>query len=128
MLAYAAILQFDPQLRRYRLFGRWWRPEWPRLGEIVKLGAPIALTFMLEGALFGGAAFLMGLIGVAEVAAHAIALNIAAIAFQVPFGVAQAATIRVGMAYGAARPRWIGRAGWARDRHRHRLHGADRDR
>ncbi|MES2097715.1 MAG: MATE family efflux transporter [Pseudomonadota bacterium] len=113
MLAYAAILICDPKLRRYRLFGRWWRPEWPRLIEIAKLGAPIAAVFTLEGGLFGGAAFLMGLIGVTEVAAHAIALNIAALAFQVPFGIAQAATIRVGMAYGARNHGWIGRAGWA---------------
>ena len=113
MFAYAAILIFDPRLRRYRLFGRWWRPEWSRLWEIARLGAPIAMVFTLEGGLFGGAAFLMGLIGVVEVAAHAIALNIAAIAFQVPFGVAQAVTIRVGMAYGARDPVWIARAGWA---------------
>jgi len=113
MLAYAAILAFDPRLRRYRLFGKWWQPHWRRLNEIVRIGAPIALTFTLEGGLFGGAAFLMGLIGVTEVAAHAIALNIAALAFQVPFGIAQAATIRVGMAYGARDAVWIGRAGWA---------------
>lgn len=113
MLAYAAILAFDRKLCRYHLFGKWWVPHWPRMVEIAKLGAPIALTFTLEGALFGGAAFLMGLIGVVEVAAHAIALNIAAIAFQVPFGIGQAATIRVGLAYGAADRVWIGRAGWA---------------
>jgi MATE family multidrug resistance protein len=113
MLAYAAILAFDGRLRRYRLFGKWWLPHWDRLGEIARLGAPIALTFSLEGGLFGGAAFLMGLIGVTEVAAHAIALNIAALAFQVPFGISQAATIRVGMAYGARNRAWIARAGWA---------------
>ena len=49
--------------------------------------------------------------GVAEVAAHAVALNIAAIAFQIPLGIAQAATIRVGLAYGAADRGWIARAG-----------------
>lgn len=113
MLAYAVILTADPRLRRYRLFGRWWRSEWSRLAELVRLGLPIALTMTFEGALFGGAAFLMGLFGVAEVAAHAIALNIAAFAFQVPFGVAQAATIRVGMGYGAGDARWIARAGLA---------------
>jgi len=113
MLAYTAILAFDRKLRRYRLFGKWWLPHWRRLWEIVKLGTPIAIVFTLEGGLFGGAAFLMGLIGVTEVAAHAIALNIAALAFQVPFGIAQAATIRVGMAYGARNRVWIGRAGWA---------------
>jgi MATE family multidrug resistance protein len=111
MLAFVAILLLDPRLRRYRLFGNWWRTEWSRLREIVRLGLPIALTMTFEGALFSAAGFLMGLIGVTEVAAHAIALQIAAIAFQVPFGVAQAATIRVGMAYGAADRVWIGRAG-----------------
>ncbi|MES2754984.1 MAG: MATE family efflux transporter [Pseudomonadota bacterium] len=110
-LAWVAVLILDPKLRRYRLFGRWWRSEWSRLWEIVKLGVPIALTMTFEGALFGGAAFLMGLIGVNEVAAHAVALNIAAVAFQIPFGVAQAATIRVGMGYGAADHGWIARAG-----------------
>lgn len=112
LAAWTAILSFDPMLRRYRLFGRWWRPEWRRLGEIVRLGTPIALTFTLEGGLFGGAAFLMGLISVVAVDAHAIALNIAAVAFQIPFGIAQAATIRVGLAYGARDEAWIGRAGW----------------
>jgi MATE family multidrug resistance protein len=98
-------------MRRYRLFGRWWRPEWPRMGQLIRLGVPIAAAMTLEGALFSGAAFLMGLIGVTEVAAHAVALQIAAVAFQVPFGIAQAATIRVGMAYGAVDHAWIGLAG-----------------
>lgn len=111
MIAYCLILVFDPKLRRYRLFGRWWRPEWSRLGEIVKLGVPIAFTFVLEGALFGGAALLMGRIGVAAIAAHAVALNIAALTFQIPLGVAQAATIRVGMAFGARDRDAVGRAG-----------------
>lgn len=111
MVAYVLILFLDPRLRRYRLFGRWWNAEWSRFLQIIRLGVPIMLTWIFEAALFGGAAILMGLIGVAEVAAHAIALNIAAIAFQIPFGVAQAATIRVGMAYGAIDHAWIARAG-----------------
>lgn len=111
-LAYTVILLTDRRLRRWRLFGRWWRVEWSRLAEIARLGVPIALTVTLEAGLFGGAALLMGLLGVTEVAAHAIALNIAALAFQVPLGVAQAATIRVGLAYGARDGAWMARAGW----------------
>ena len=110
-LAFLVILLRDPKLRRYRLLGRWWRPEWPRYRQVVRLGLPIAGAWMFEGALFGGAAVLMGLIGVAEVAAHAVALNIAAVAFQFPFGLSQAATIRVGLAYGAGDRAAIGRAG-----------------
>ncbi len=109
--AYATVMRLDRRLHRYRLFGRWWRTEWSRLVELVRLGVPIALTMTFEGAVFSAAAFLMGLIGVTEVAAHAVALQIAAVAFQVPYGIAQAATIRVGMAYGAADRAWITRAG-----------------
>ncbi|WP_294091741.1 MATE family efflux transporter [Sphingomonas sp.] len=113
MLAYALILLTDRKLRRFHLFGRWWRTEWARFREIVRIGTPIMFTWFFEGALFGGAALLMGLIGVAEVAAHAVALNIAAVTFQIPFGIAQAATIRVGMGYGARDHVWIAHAGTA---------------
>ncbi|MHA6724108.1 MATE family efflux transporter [Sphingomonas sp. RS2018] len=109
---YWVVLTRDRRLRRYRLFGRWWRAEWSRMVEIARLGAPIALGWMAEGGLFGGSALLMGLISVTAIDAHAVALNIAAIAFQIPFGLAQAATIRVGFAYGAADTAWIARAGW----------------
>ncbi|MDE0880265.1 MAG: MATE family efflux transporter [Sphingomonas bacterium] len=112
LLAYVVILVTDRRIRRYRLFGKWWRTEWSRLMEIVRLGVPIALTMTFEGALFSSAGFLMGLFGVTEVGAHAIALQIAAVAFQIPFGIAQAATIRVGMAYGARDRAWMARAGW----------------
>ena len=47
----------------------------------------------------------MGRIGASELAGHTLALQIAALAFQVPFGVGQAATIRVGYHFGARRPR-----------------------
>ncbi|SEN37381.1 multidrug resistance protein, MATE family [Sphingomonas gellani] len=112
-LAWVVILAFDRKLRRYRLFGRWWQIDHARLRDIACLGAPIALAVTFEGGLFGGAGLLVGLIGVTEVAAHAVALNIAAVAFQIPFGIAQAATIRVGMAFGAQDRAWIGRAGRA---------------
>lgn len=112
MFAYAFIAVVDRRIRRYRLFGNPWRAEWSRLKELVRIGVPIAVTLTFEGGLFSAAAFLVGLIGIAEVAAHAVALQIAAVAFQVPFGIAQAATIRVGMAYGARDAVWIGRAGW----------------
>jgi MATE family multidrug resistance protein len=112
-LAYVAAIEQDRQLRRYRSFGRWWRPEWARLREIVRLGVPIALTVIAEGGLFSSAAFLMGRIGEAQLAAHTVALQVAAFFFQVPFGVGQAATIRVGYHFGAGDGAAIGRAGWA---------------
>jgi len=113
VLAYVIAIRSDRRLRRTHIWGRWWRPEWSRLRQICALGLPIALTLMAEGGLFSSAAFLMGLIGEAQLAAHTVALQIAAIFFQVPFGIGQAATIRVGYHYGGRDPAAIGRAGWA---------------
>jgi MATE family multidrug resistance protein len=113
VIAYTVAIQRDRRLRRYHVFGRIWRPEWERFRQIVRIGVPIALTVVAEGGLFSAAAFLMGRIGEAQLAAHTVALQIAAIFFQVPFGVGQAATIRVGYHFGAGDAAAIGRAGWA---------------
>jgi MATE family multidrug resistance protein len=111
--AYVAAIQTDRRLRRYRVFGRWWRPEWSRLNELIQIGLPIALIILAEGGLFSSAAFLMGLIGEAQLAGHTVALQVAALAFQIPFGIGQAVTIRVGYHYGAGDNAAIARAGKA---------------
>lgn len=112
LASYVVAISTDRRLRRYRVFGRFWRPEWSRLRELIVKGAPVSATILAEAGLFSGAAFLMGLIGPTELAAHALALQLAAMAFQVPLGVGQATTIRVGYFYGARDAVGIGRAGW----------------
>ena len=113
MTAYIVAIRLDPRLHRYHIFGRWWSPDWERLWHITRIGTPIALTITAEAGIFGAAAFLMGNIGSTQLAAHTVALQIAALAFQVPFGVGQAATIRVGYFFGARDSEGIKRAGWA---------------
>ncbi|MDC0887187.1 MATE family efflux transporter [Altererythrobacter sp.] len=110
--AYVLAIRLDPKLHRYRIFGRFWVPDWTRLRDIVRIGTPIALTITAEAGIFGAAAFLMGNIGAAQLAAHTVALQVAALAFQVPFGIGQAATIRVGYFYGARDSDGMKRAGW----------------
>ena len=65
-----------------------------------------------EGAVFSAAAYLMGLFGAPSVAAHQIALQIAATTFMVPLALGQAATVRVGLAYGRRDSHAIALAGW----------------
>ncbi len=113
LAAYVIAIQSDRRLRRYCIFGRWWRPEWSRMVEIARIGIPIFLTILAEAGLFSGAAFLMGRIGPTELAAHTVALQVAALAFQVPFGIGQAVTIRVGYYFGAGDRAGIARAGWS---------------
>jgi MATE family multidrug resistance protein len=110
--SYVVAIQADRRLRRYHLFGNWWRTEWQRFGQLVRTGLPVAGTILAEAALFSGAAFLMGNIGASQLAGHTIALQVAALAFQIPFGIGQATTIRVGFHYGARDRVALGRAGW----------------
>lgn len=97
--------------RRYQLFGRFWVSDWPRFREIMKLGLPIAVTLALEVTVFNAAVFLMGLIDRDSLAAHAIAIQIASLAFMIPLGLSQAATVRVGIAHGRKDAEAVTRSG-----------------
>jgi MATE family multidrug resistance protein len=98
--------------RRYHLFGHFWRADWPRFVEVWRLGLPIAVTLGMEVTIFNAAVFLMGIVGTAALAAHAVAIQIASFTFMVPLGLSQAATVRVGLALGRRDAAGITRAGW----------------
>src|SRR5205085_8780806 len=96
--ALMCVALFNRHFRRFYLFGRWWRFDGQRIAAMIKLGWPIGATMALEMGVFALAAYFMGWLGAAAVAAHAIALQIAALTFMVPLGLGQAATVRVGLA------------------------------
>jgi MATE family multidrug resistance protein len=108
----AAVVIFEKRFRRYRLFGRFWRADWPRFLALLKLGMPIALLLLFEVSIFNAASFLMGLINAASIAAYAIAIQVASLSFMIPLGLGQAVTVRVGLAYGADNEEAVTRAGW----------------
>lgn len=97
--------------RKYHVLGNFWRIDWPLLRQLVVIGAPISISFLLEYGLFGAAGLLMGVISTTALAAHQIALQIAAILFMVPFGISIAATVRVGHAIGRRDASGVLRAG-----------------
>lgn len=97
LVAYARWL---PATRKYSLFTRFWKPDWPALRETFRIGWPIGLTLVAEGGLFVGSNVMMGWIGTQELAAHGIALQICSITFMVHLGLSNAATVRVGQAKG----------------------------
>ena len=86
--------------KKYRVLGRFWRPDWPLFAKLLAIGLPISGALLLEYGLFAAAALLMGRIGTSAVAAHQIALQTAAMLYMVPFGISLAATVRVGQAVG----------------------------
>ncbi len=109
----ALLITLDRRFRRYHLFGRFWRPDWQRFRAVWRVGLPIGVTLAFEATIFNAATFLMGLISASALAAHAIAIQIPSLTFMVPLGLATAATVRVGRAYGASNTAGIARAGWS---------------
>lgn len=74
--------------------------RWAGYRQLLAIGTPIGFQMSLEMWLFMAVALLMGQLGAHELAAHQIALNLAALSFMVPLGVAGAAATRVGNAIG----------------------------
>src|SRR5258708_4476400 len=97
--------------RKYQVLRHIWRIDWALMWQLIVIGAPISIAFVLEYGLFAAAALLMGLIGTTALAAHQIALQVTAILFMVPFGIGMAATVRVGHAVGRNDPAAVKRAG-----------------
>ncbi|GIX08694.1 MATE family efflux transporter [Elioraea sp.] len=102
----------DRQFRRYALLGRLWRLDRARMAELLRVSLPIVGALLFEVMVFNAAVLLVGWIDAVSVAAHAIAIQCASLTFMVPMGIAQAATVRVGLAAGACDRAGVGRAGW----------------
>ena len=110
--ALVVVTSIHRRFRRFHLMGHFWRFDLERTMAMVRLGWPIGVTMALEMGVFALAAYFMGWIGAPAVAAHAVALQIAALTFMVPLGLGQAATVRVGLAVGRRDKAGITRAGW----------------
>jgi MATE family multidrug resistance protein len=98
--------------KKYQILGNIWRIDWMLMRQLVVIGAPISISFLMEYGLFAAAALLMGLISTTALAAHQIALQVTAILFMVPFGIGMAATVRVGHAVGRNDAAAVKRAGF----------------
>ncbi|CAO4181966.1 Multidrug-efflux transporter [Methylorubrum populi] len=109
--ALVGAIRLDRHLHRHRMFARLWQLDTARLARVVRVGLPMGVAGIAEAGLFEAATVAMGTFGTVPLAAHAITLQIAATCFMVPNGIGQAATVRVGRAFGAADQAGLRRAG-----------------
>ncbi len=75
--------------------------KWTPLMRMLAIGVPIGFQQVLEVGAFGTIGLLMGWFGTAQVAAHQVAIQLAALTFMGPVGISTAAAVRVGHAIGA---------------------------
>ena len=112
-VAFAIYLWNAKRFAELKLFARFDPPHAKPIGELLRTGLPIGITVLMEGGLFIATALLIARLGAVPAAAHQIAINVSALCFMVPMGVAEATTVRVGHALGAGDMRGIRRAAHA---------------
>jgi multidrug resistance protein, MATE family len=115
-LQMAAFMVFLLSSARYRGLG--WQharlaPDFAVIAGLLRVGAPMGFSVMMEAGLFAAAGLSVGRFGDATVAGHQIALSLSAVTFMVPLGLAMAITVRVGNAVGRGDAAGVRRAGLA---------------
>ncbi len=95
-----ALTNWHPALAPHAILKRFWRSDWVAFREVARLGWPIGVSILAEFGLFAMSAIMMGWFGTVALAAHGIVMQVISIAFMVPLGLSQVATIRLGLAKG----------------------------
>jgi MATE family multidrug resistance protein len=95
---------------------RWLRaPDLQNIKQLLSIGMPTSIQMLCEVSAFSMAGLMMGRISPNAMAAHQIAITLAATAFMIPLGLSMALTVRIGEARGAGeryRLRLIAVSGW----------------
>ena len=110
-LAFSVYVARRARYRQLHLLARFDRPNPRAIGELLRIGGPIAVTLTMEAGLFVAVALTIGKLGTEIIASHQIAINIASVAFMVPLGIAMATTVRGGHARGRGDGHGVRQAG-----------------
>ena len=88
------------------------RPNLRLLKALCAVGLPVGLQYLVEVGCFSTATVLLGIKGSTYLAAHQVALNVAALFFMVALSLGAAGSVRVGQNLGAGDLPAMRRAGW----------------
>jgi MATE family multidrug resistance protein len=106
------VIAYREHGRRPGLFETSLAIDWSWMRRLLFLGVPAASQITLEVGVFAASTALAGRLAPVALAAHQIAIHIAALSFMVPLGIASAGAVRVGHAIGRRDIGAAERAGW----------------
>ncbi|MEL7463420.1 MAG: MATE family efflux transporter [Pseudomonadota bacterium] len=101
LFALIGYIYFTPALRGYGVFRGRLRVDLPVIGEVFRLGLPIAGLVAVEAGMFTAVGLLSGRIGAEMLAAHQVLMAWIGIPFVIAAGLAEGAMVRV--AHGVGR-------------------------
>jgi MATE family multidrug resistance protein len=106
-------VQRNRVLAAYHVLRNLLHPDWRVLKDLFHVGWPISGSYAFETGLFLASSLMMARLGEEALAAHTVVISISSVSYMIPYGISQAATVRVGFYNGAGDPHGARRAGFA---------------
>jgi MATE family multidrug resistance protein len=99
-------------LASYRVLRELLHPDWTVLKDLFHVGWPVSASYGFETGMFLASSLMMAWISADAIAAHTAVISISSVSYMIPYGLSQAATVRVGFCTGAGDPAGARRAGF----------------
>ncbi|MGA8008714.1 MAG: MATE family efflux transporter [Thiomonas sp.] len=100
-------------LRTYAVFSRWDWPSWTAQAHLLRLGAPIGLSLLVEVSAFTFMALFIARLGDTVLAAHQITANFATVLYMLPLSISIATGSVVAQHLGAGNARAARQTAWS---------------
>jgi MATE family multidrug resistance protein len=104
---------FDRFYRPFKIFERFSMPDWHRIWTLLKLGAPIGFSYLIEVTSFTFMSLFIARLGTTALAGHQIVANMGTVIYMVPLSLSIATMTLVSQSIGANKPERAEEIGWS---------------
>ena len=104
---------FDRFYKPFKIFNHFSAPDWHRIWTLLKLGAPIGLSYLIEVTSFTFMSLFIARLGTTALAGHQIIANMGTVMYMVPLSLSIATMTLVSQAIGANKQERAEEIGWS---------------
>ncbi|MBU3580624.1 MATE family efflux transporter [Polynucleobacter sp. AP-Capit-er-40B-B4] len=104
---------FDRFYKPFKIFVRFSMPNWHRIWTLLKLGAPIGFSYLIEVTSFTFMSLFIARLGTTALAGHQIVANMGTVIYMVPLSLSIATMTLVSQSIGANKPERAEEIGWS---------------
>ena len=104
---------FDRFYKPFKIFARFSAPNWHRIWVLLKLGAPIGFSYLIEVTSFTFMSLFIARLGTTALAGHQIVANMGTVIYMVPLSLSIATMTLVSQSIGANKPERAEEIGWS---------------
>jgi len=113
LLMTLSFVLLDRFYRPFNIFERFSLPDWHRIWTLLKLGAPIGFSYLIEVTSFTFMSLFIARLGTTALAGHQIVANMGTVIYMVPLSLSIATMTLVAQSIGANKPERAEEIGWS---------------